>query len=257
MTTTPTADDRHQDLNQVYWTSQAGSYADSAVREWAAAEPHWGLFRIPEAEVEMLADVDGRDVVELGCGTAYVSAWCAQRGARPVGVDLTPAQLATARAMQRRHGLEFPLVRADGECVPLADGSFDLAINEYGAVLWCDPDRWLAEAARLLRPGGELRMLTGSFLLYLCADDDERIPAGPRLQRSAFGVRAVRWDDTDAVEFHLSHGDWVRALRRHGFEVLDLRELRVESGTTTDYRHVRAAWASRWPCEEVWFARRA
>jgi SAM-dependent methyltransferase len=158
--------------------------------------------------------------------------------------------------MQRRHDLTFPLVRADGERVPLADGSFDLAISEYGAVLWCDPDRWLAEAARLLRPGGELRMLTASFLLYLCADDDEDIPAGPRLQRSAFGVRDVHWADTDAVEFHLSHGDWVRALRRHGLDVLDLQELRVPAGSPTRYTHVSTAWAGRWPCEEVWFARK-
>ncbi|MGH3040363.1 MAG: class I SAM-dependent methyltransferase [Gaiellaceae bacterium] len=65
------------------------------------------------------ASVHGLDVVELGCGTAYVSAWLARRGALPVGVDITPAQLATARAMQARFGLEFPLVEASAEAVPL------------------------------------------------------------------------------------------------------------------------------------------
>src|SRR5437899_3332539 len=80
-----------------------------------------------------LGDVSGLDVVELGCGTAYFSAWFAKRGARPVGVDPTPAQLASARRMQAETGIEFPLVQAPAERVPLPDASFDLAISEYGA----------------------------------------------------------------------------------------------------------------------------
>ena len=67
-----------------------------------------------------LGDVAGLDVVELGCGTAYFSAWLARQGARPVGVDVTPAQLDTARRMQEETGIEFPLVEASAEDVPLA-----------------------------------------------------------------------------------------------------------------------------------------
>ena len=63
---------------------------------------------MPETEIRMLGDVAGKDVVELGCGTAYVSAWLARRGARVTGVDLTAEQLETARRMQAEHGLEFP-----------------------------------------------------------------------------------------------------------------------------------------------------
>ena len=90
--------------------------------------------------------------MELGCGTAYISAWLAKRGARPVGVDPTPAQLETARRMMRETGIEFPLLQAPGESVPLPDASFDLAISEYGACLWADPYEWIPEATRLLRP---------------------------------------------------------------------------------------------------------
>ena len=97
----------------------------------------------------MVGDVDGLDVIELGCGTAYWSAWLARRGARPVGVDITPEQLATARELQAEHGLEFPLVEASAEAVPLPDASFDLAFSEYGASLWCEP----ARVARPRRPG--------------------------------------------------------------------------------------------------------
>ena len=114
------------------------------------------MFAIPESELDVLGDVAGLDVVELGCGTAYFSAWLARRGARPVGVDPTPAQLATARELQAEFGLEFPLVEAVGEAVPLPDASFDLALSEYGASIWADPYLWIPEAARLLRPGGRL-----------------------------------------------------------------------------------------------------
>src|SRR5580698_3298761 len=75
-------------------------------------------------------------------GPGYVSAWLARRGARPVGLDNSAAQLATARQLQDRFGLRFPLIHASAEQVPLADGSFDLAISEYGASIWCDPYRW-------------------------------------------------------------------------------------------------------------------
>ncbi len=61
-------------------------------------------------------------------------------GARPVGVDVTPAQLATARRCQEQFGLTFPLVEASAEDVPLPDNSFDVAVSEYGASIWCDPD---------------------------------------------------------------------------------------------------------------------
>ena len=89
----------------------------------------------------MLGDVADKDVVELGCGTAYFSAWLAKLGARPVGVDPTPAQLETARRMQERPESSFPLVEAPAEAVALPDASFDLAVSEYGASLWAGPER--------------------------------------------------------------------------------------------------------------------
>jgi 2-polyprenyl-3-methyl-5-hydroxy-6-metoxy-1,4-benzoquinol methylase len=57
----------------------------------------WGVFNVPEQQLGVLGDIAGLVVVELGCGTAYFSAWLARRRARPAGAGLTPAQLATAR----------------------------------------------------------------------------------------------------------------------------------------------------------------
>ena len=57
--------------------------------------------------------------------------------------------------------------------MPLPDASFDFAISEYGASIWCDPYEWIPEAARLLRPGGRLVFLVNAPLIMLCGPDDE------------------------------------------------------------------------------------
>jgi SAM-dependent methyltransferase len=125
--------------NRELWTkSNAEHTGERARAAWAAGEITWGIWNLPEAELRVLPDVEGKDVVELGCGTAYVSAWLARRGARPVGVDITPAQLETARAMQREFGLEFPLIEADAAETGLPDRSADLVVSEYGASIWVD-----------------------------------------------------------------------------------------------------------------------
>src|SRR5262249_49753410 len=73
--------------NRAVWDGWAPDYVEAGRREWASAEPVWGIWGIAERTVGAVPDVAGRDVVELGCGTAYWSAWFARRGARPVGID--------------------------------------------------------------------------------------------------------------------------------------------------------------------------
>ena len=140
--------------------------------------------------------------------------------------------------------------------MPFPDASFDFAISEYGACLWADPERWVPEAARLLRPGGRLVFLTNAFLHTLCVPEVGEVPASDRLLRPAFGMYRVEWPDDPGVEFHLSHGDWIRVLRRSGFEIEDLIEVRPPADATTRYPYVTLEWARQWPCEEVWKARK-
>jgi SAM-dependent methyltransferase len=184
---------------------------------------------LPESEVHVFPDnLSGKDAIELVCGTAYVSAWLARRRARVVAIDNSEAQLATARRLQSQYDLHFPLIHGNAESVSYPDGTFDFAISEYGACLWADPYRWVPEAARLLRPGGQLVFLTNSFLMTLCMPAEEGVAATDRLLRPAFGIHRIEWPADLGVEFHLSHGDWVRLLRRSGFEIEDLIELRPQ-----------------------------
>lgn len=244
--------------NRELWTKTNAEYTDEhASRAWRDPEITWGVFAVPEAEVGMLGDVEGLDVVELGCGTAYFSAWLACRGARPVGVDVTPAQLESARRCMAETGIEFPLVEASAEDVPLPDASFDLAISEYGASIWCDPARWLPEAARLLRPGGRLVFLRNSPLSMLCVPDEPG-PATEQLLRPQHGMYRLSWPFEDGVEFHLGHGELIDLLHAAGFELERLVELYAPPGATTHeyYDTATVEWARKWPSEDLWAARK-
>jgi SAM-dependent methyltransferase len=243
----------HVRRNRTAWDGWAAEYVGPGERAWASDRPIWGIWGIPEADVEMLpVDATGMDTVELGCGTAYVSAWLARRGARPVGIDNSEQQLATARRLQREHGIEFPLHHGNAEETPFADERFDLAISEYGASIWCDPYRWIPEAARILRPGGRLVFLVNSVLSILCSPMGSDDPLSERLERPQFGLHRPEWADDDSVNFCLPHGEMIRLLRETGFEVEELRELQAPEGATTTYEGFDAKWASKWPAEQIW-----
>ena len=248
----------HVRLNRAAWDKWAQDYAEPGERAWAATSPSWGIWNVPDAELGLLPDdLAGQDAIELGCGTAYVSAWMARRGARVVAIDNSQVQLATARRLQLQHGLEFPLLHGNAEAVPYPDAGFDFAISEYGACLWADPQRWVAEAARLLRPRGRLVFLTNSHLMALCAPDDADAAATAQLVRPAFGLYRVQYPGGYGVEFHLSPGDWIRLLRGNGFEIEDLIEVRAPvEGKETRYSFVTRDWARQWPSEEVWKVRK-
>jgi SAM-dependent methyltransferase len=241
--------------NRASWTKANAEFTDEqANRAWAAEVITWGVFGVPEASLHTLGSVEGLDVVELGCGTAYVSAWLARRGARPVGVDVTPAQLATARRCQRQFGIDFPLIEASAENVPLPSERFDLAISEYGASIWCDPHLWIPEAHRLLRPDGRLWFLRNSTLSILCGRDAG--PPAEKLQRPQRGLGRLEWPNEIGVEWQLPHGELFRLLRRAGFEVIDLVELYPpdDAANHSYYDTFSVEWSRKWPSEEIWVA---
>ncbi|CAN5487360.1 hypothetical protein BH20CHL7_BH20CHL7_18880 [soil metagenome] len=251
----------HVQRNRAAWDEWATDYVAAGERAWAlppGAET-WGIWDVPEADLHLLPDDrSGLDTIELGCGTGYVSAWLARRGARPVGIDNSEAQLATARRLQAEHSLEFPLLHGNAEAVPYPDASFDLAISEYGASIWADPYKWIPEAARVLRPGGRLVFLVNATILMLCMVDGETddIPATNAMLRPYFGLHRLEWQSDQSVNFSLGYGDWIRLLRANGFEVEDLVELRPAEDATTTYPFVTLQWARQWPSEEVWVARK-
>jgi SAM-dependent methyltransferase len=211
------------------------------------------VWQVPESELDVLGDVAGLDVLELGCGAAQWSIALAKRGARPVGLDVSARQLEHARRAMTEEGLDFPLLEANAEETPLPDGSVDIVFCDHGAFNFADPTLLVPECARLLRPGGLLAFNLPSPLLDLFYDaDGDRID--DRLRNDYFDLD--RFEDAETVDFQLPYGSWIRLLRSAGFEVEDLIEIRAPKDAISSYDLVPHRWARRWPAENIWKARK-
>jgi SAM-dependent methyltransferase len=202
----------------------------------------------------VLGDVSGKDVLELGCGAAQWSIALAGLGARPVGLDLSRRQLEHAREAMAEAGVEFPLLEASAEDVPLDDESFDVVFCDHGAFNFADPARLVPECARLLRPGGLLAfsMLTPLFDVFW---DNEREAVGDQPRNNYFEHRG--FEDDEGVDFQLPYGEWIRLFRANGLLVDDLIELRPSPDAESSYDTVELEWARRLPAEHIWKARKA
>jgi len=242
--------------NRTAWERWAPGCAAAGRKAWQE-ELRWGIWGIPESEARLLDGVEpGAEVVELGCGTAAISAWLLRLGLRPIGVDIVRAQLETAAQLQRELGVTFGLLCANAEKLHFDDASFDMAISEYGASLWCDPRRWLPEAHRILRPRGRLIFVTNSPLLMACTPADGG-PARDRMVRDHFGTHRLEFAGDGAVEFHLTHAEWVRMLNATGFVLENLIEVQPAPGARARFEFASLEWARRWPSEDIWVARKA
>ncbi|MEJ2288303.1 MAG: class I SAM-dependent methyltransferase [Deinococcales bacterium] len=250
----------HVAANRDYWNARADAWVAAGERNWAQAEPTWGIWGVPESELRLLpVDMRGMAAVELGCGTGYVSAWMARRGAAVTGIDPSERQLATARRLAAEHGVALTLVLGDAEATPFEDASFDFAISEYGAAIWCDPRRWLPEARRLLRPGGRLVFLGNHPLVTVCSPIDGS-PVGHELVRPYFDMHRTDWTEVEVdpggIEFNLSVSNWFDLFREVGFEVEGYLEPRPPQDAEDRASFVDLAWARAWPSEQVWKLRK-
>ena len=158
---------------------EATDYKQAAIEQWTAdpcganaagGEPGSGEYfrRLLAARHEyapwMVEELDyagtrGLDVLDVGCGQGIDVARYAQAGARATGIDLTPRHVELASAHLAALGLDATIELGDAESLPFEDGSFD-RVSSNG-VLHHTPDMpaALAEIARVLRPGGEARIV--------------------------------------------------------------------------------------------------
>jgi SAM-dependent methyltransferase len=241
--------------NRAGWDAYSDEYQRKHGAQLDKARTAWGVWSIPEADLQVLGDVAAKDVLELGCGAAQWSIALAALGARPVGLDNSARQLEHARRLIAEAGLDVPLHHASAEDVPLPDASFDIVFCDHGATSFADPLRVVPEVSRLLRPGGLFAFNTATTLMLMCWDD-EKDALGQRLILDYFGMH--RLDEDEQIAFALPTGQWIRLFRENGFEVEDLIELRPPEGATTTYdEFAPIEWARRWPAEEIWKVRKA
>lgn len=246
---------QHVRKNRRFWDRFASEYQALHGERLASTGRAWGIWRIPEQELEAVGELRDRDVLELGCGAAQWAGAAAEAGGRATGVDVSRRQLRHARVRLARAGGPVRLVQGSAEELPFQDATFDVAISDHGAISFADPARTVPEAARVLRPGGILAFAIGSPFMFISWNPKtERVDR--RLHGEYFAMRSE--DDETSVQFQLPYGEWIDLFRAQRLEVERLIHLRPPEGGTTTYKdYVRRDWARRWPAEDLWVVRKA
>jgi ubiquinone/menaquinone biosynthesis C-methylase UbiE len=105
----------------------------------------------------------GLAVLDVGCGTGFLSFELAARGHHVTGIDFAPLMLAEAQRKATERGVSIRFEQADAEQLPFAAASFDLVISRH--LLWTlqHPEAAIDEWLRVLRPGGRLVVVDGQF----------------------------------------------------------------------------------------------
>lgn len=107
--------------------------------------------------LELLGDVEGLDVLDVGCGDgAALSAALSRRGGRVTGLDLDPRMLDAARTRAEAESVDLRLVPGRAEALPFADETFDRVVAVTVLCFIPQADQAIAEMARVLKPGGRL-----------------------------------------------------------------------------------------------------
>lgn len=213
--------------NRAWWDTAADSYQ----AEHGAFLRDDGFVWCPEGLDEQLAgllgDVDGRRVLEVGCGAAQCSRWLTGRGASVAGIDLSAAQLRHSASIDRRLGTRVSVLVAEASALPFGNERFDIACSAYGALPFvADAAAVQREVARVLRPGGRWVFSVTHPVRWTL--DDDAGPDGLVVRHSYFDrVPYVEQDEhgnPTYVEHHRTLGDWVRAITGSGLRLDDLIE---------------------------------
>lgn len=250
----------HVRRNREHWETRSADYQgwnrEQLNTNWD--ELRWGVWDISEDELHVLGDVDGVVALEFGCGACQTGIKVAMRGARVTGLDFSGPQLREGLRNMEAIGVRFPVVQADGERIPFADGSFDLVWCDHGVMSFADPYRTVPEVARVLRAGGLLAFsMVSAFAWITALPEDERVSR--ELKQPYFGLRSQDLDDPDwhTTEFQLTYGDWIRLFRANGFVIEDLLELRPEPDSVSTYIDPQdLPWSRDYPMDHIWKVRK-
>ncbi|GGS34447.1 class I SAM-dependent methyltransferase [Actinokineospora fastidiosa] len=234
----PVGSTESQAANIAWWDADADDYHAEHGEFIGPAEFRWCPEGPTEAEVGFLGEIAGRSVLEVGCGSAPCARWLTAQGAYAVGLDLSAGMLAHARRMNAATGIAVPLVQANGERLPFADGSFDLACSAFGAVPFVpDVGAVFAEVARVVRPGGTWTFAVTHPMRWIFPDDPG--PDGLTARTSYFDRTPYVEVDAEGratyVEHHRTLGDYISALDDAGFHLFDLVEPEWPEGHTREW----------------------
>ncbi len=218
---------------------------------WNAISPHYQAEnRIPcdfvhygphcpnEDQLQLIGDVRGKHVLEIGCGGGQCSIAFAKRGAIATGLDISDEQVAFARRLAQENEVKATFRRANAErLAPVEGRSQDVVFSAYALIFVRNLDRCFSEVSRVLRPGG-LFVFSVDHPFWYCLAEKEL-----RVEHSYFdGEYSYEWQQKDLKsrprvrQYQRMVGEYYRLLRGAGLEVLDIVEPEpVRAGSGQDW----------------------
>jgi SAM-dependent methyltransferase len=241
--------------NRRAWDLTSDAYQKRHGAQLAANAEAWGIWSLPESELQLLGEVADRDILEFGCGAAQWSISLAKRGARCTGLDNSPRQLEHARVAVAAAKADVRLVHGTAEDPPFADASFDIVFCDHGALSFSAPERTIPQTARLLRSGGILAFSVAHPIHEVCWDrQNDRLSR--TLHQSYFELSAVH-DPTDGGVSHVRPiATYLTILIEAGFSLEKMLEPRPPADAVSSYEFAPLSWAREFPAEAMFRARR-
>jgi SAM-dependent methyltransferase len=244
----------HREVGQ-YWQRLADTWADLAR---AGFDVYRDAFNTP-AFLDRLPDVHGRRGLDIGCGEGHNTRLLARRGARMTGIDVAQAFIARASEAESAEPLGIAYRVASALELPFAEASFDFATAFMSLMDMPAPDHALAEAARVLAPGGFLQF----SICHPCTntphrrnrrDDDGRTYAlelggywdtRPRVERWLFGATPpelrAELEPFEIPVFHRPVSDWINGVIAAGLRIERVEEPRPTDDAVADCPDVQDA----------------
>lgn len=214
---------------------------DEIAAFWDGVAPDWDIQVGTDGDQNRLLNSDpvlwrfagevaGRDVLDAGCGTGYLTKMLAERGARVTGIDVSAEMISIAR--ERAPGIEFR-VDSCAELATVAGDSIDLVVANY--VLMDTPDLAGTMTAfnRVLRPGGHAVLVFSHPCFPQAAAEDAGDDATRYRWDASYFDEAKRVDppwghfSSEFIWFHRPLSQYFNAFIRAGFDVAGFEEPRI------------------------------
>jgi len=208
------------------WNQVSAIY--QARQQIAVDSAYYGPWAPPESELQLLGDVRGLQILDLGCGGGQSTIAFTQQGATAVGIDISDQQLAYARRLATQAGVEVTFRQGNAEALTsFATASLDMIFSTYTLPYVDDVPRCLSECQRVLRPGGRLIFSLDHPLRDCFFDtEDDELTLYP--VRDYFDNTPLVWrfPTTDAIlrSHHFTVAQWLTMLHTAGFQLRQLLE---------------------------------
>lgn len=224
--------------SRVWWDASADEYQESRGEQLGDNCFFWGPEGLAEAEAHILGELNNRKTLELGGGAGQCSRWLHTQGAQPVTLDLSLQQLHHSRRLDQEHGTTTASVCADARQLPFADASFDIVFASYGALQFvADPETVMAQACRVLKPGGRFAFSVTHPIRWAFPDDPGEngltacrsyFDTTPYAERDARGV-------VNYVEHHRTLSQWITMTATAGFTITQVVEPEWQDQSRPDW----------------------